>query len=320
MSEVPVSYQADTPRLDYVMCASPAGMHRMAYWEWGDPHNDKVLLCVHGLTRTGRDFDVLAARLAGEYRVVCPDIVGRGRSDWLIDPAHYVIPQYVADILTLLARLNPRRLDWVGTSMGGLIGLGLVAGLASSAALRPPRGPFGLDASHTLPLGRMVLNDIGPNLSDRGLNRIAEYVGKPETFDSFEQAVEYVKSVSEGFGPHDDEGWQALTRHVFNQQDGKWVKHYDLRIAAAIAKQDATVLKGAEAVLWAGFESLREPVLVLRGETSDLLTEQGLREMQQRNVLAHGITFSGVGHAPTLRSNDQVEAVAAFLLEEQATR
>lgn len=318
MSEVPAHYLAGNPRLEHVMCASPAGMHRMAYWEWGDPHNDRVLLCVHGLTRSGRDFDVLAARLAGEYRVVCPDVVGRGRSDWLIDPSHYVIPQYVSDMLTLAARLNPARLDWVGTSMGGLIGMGLAAGLATSAALRPQRGEFGLEASQTLMLGRMVLNDIGPTLNDSGLSRIAEYVGKPETFDSFDQAVEYVKSVSQGFGPHDDEGWQALTRHVFNQQGGQWVKHYDLRIATPIAKQDAAVLKGAEAVLWAGFESLREPVLVLRGETSDLLTEQGLQEMEQRNVLARGITFAGVGHAPTLRSDDQVEAVAAFLLEDSA--
>lgn len=306
------------PRLDYVMCASPSGMHRMAYWEWGDPANDNVLLCVHGLTRSGRDFDVLAQRLCGDYRVVCPDVVGRGRSDWLIDPSYYAIPQYVSDMLTLIARLNPARLDWVGTSMGGLIGMGMAAGLVASAAMRPPRGNIGLAPSETLALGRVVLNDIGPILNDNGLNRIAGYVGKAETFDSFEQAVEYVKSVSQGFGPHDDAGWQALTQHIFNQQEGQWVKHYDLRIAEPIARQDATVLKGAEAVLWTGFESLREPVLVLRGETSDLLTEQGLHEMEKRNALARGLTFAGVGHAPTLRSDDQVEAVAAFLLEASA--
>lgn len=315
MSEVSATYIQEQPRLDYVMCASPAGMHRMAYWEWGDPQNDRVLLCVHGLTRTGRDFDLLAARLAPHYRVVCPDVVGRGKSDWLINPQFYAIPQYVGDMLTLIARLKPARLDWVGTSMGGLIGMGMAAGLATSAVLRPNRGEFGLGADQTLSLGRMVLNDIGPALNDTGLSRIAEYVGKAEEFDSFEQAVEYVKNVSQGFGPHDDAGWQALTRHVFNQQGNRWVKHYDLRIAEPIAQQSADVLRGAEAVLWAGFESLREPVLVLRGETSDLLTEQGLQEMQARNVRARGVTFKGVGHAPTLRSDDQIETVAAFLLE-----
>ena len=315
MSEVSATYGDAQPRLDYVMCASPGGMHRMAYWEWGDPQNDQVLLCVHGLTRNGRDFDVLAARMAQEYRVICPDVVGRGRSDWLINPAFYVIPQYVSDMLTLIARLNPKRLDWVGTSMGGLIGMGLAAGLATSAAMRPSRGRFGLDAPPSLPLGRMVLNDIGPILNDTGLSRISEYVGKNETFDSFEQAVEYVKNVSQGFGPHDEVGWQALTRYVFNQEGEQWVKHYDLRIAEPIAKQDASVLRGAETMLWAGFESLPEPVLVLRGESSDLLTEPGLQEMLQRNVKARGLTFTGVGHAPSLRSDDQVEAVAAFLLE-----
>lgn len=315
MNELLMPTSAAEPRLRYVMCASPSGMHRMAYWEWGDPDNDRVLLCVHGLTRTGRDFDVLAQRLAGNYRVVCPDVVGRGKSDWLIDPSHYAVPQYVSDMLTLIARLDSSRLDWVGTSMGGLIGMGVAAGLAGSALMRPQRGEFGLDPSDTLQIGRMVLNDIGPTLSDTGLSRIAEYVGKAETFDSFEQAVEYVKRVSAGFGPHDAAGWQALTRHTFNQQGGQWVKHYDLRIAEPIARQDATVLKGAEAVLWSGFESLREPVLVLRGETSDLLTAPSLEAMQQRNVRARALTFTGVGHAPTLRSPDQVEAVAAFLLE-----
>jgi len=315
MSDLPRLHSTGEPRLHHVMCASPGGLHRMAYWEWGDPDNDRVLLCVHGLTRSGRDFDPLAARLADTYRVVCPDVVGRGRSDWLVNPEHYVIPQYVSDMLTLIARLNPARLDWVGTSMGGLIGLGLAAGLAMSAAMRPQRGEFGLDASQTLQLGHMVLNDIGPSLNDSGLSRIADYVGRQETFDSFGEAVEYVKTVSEGFGPHDDAGWEDLTRYVFNQQGGQWVKHYDLRIAEPIARQNATVLKGAEALLWAGFESLRSPVLILRGASSDLLTEESMQEMQQRNVLARGITFAGVGHAPTLRSADQVEAVAAFLQE-----
>lgn len=315
MSEMSAASVEAQPRLDFVMCASPAGMHRMAYWEWGDPDNDRVLLCVHGLTRNGRDFDVLAARLAPHYRVVCPDVVGRGKSDWLINPAFYAIPQYVADMLTLIARLKPARLDWVGTSMGGLIGMGMAAGLTTSALMRLDRGELGLDPSHGIPLGRMVLNDIGPALNDKGLSRIAEYVGKREEFDSFEQAVEYVKRISEGFGPHDDEGWRALTRHVFNRQGDRWVKHYDLRIAEPIAQQDAAVLRGAEAVLCAGFESLREPVLVLRGETSDLLTEAGMLDMQKRNPRARGVTFKGVGHAPTLRSPDQVDTVAAFLLE-----
>ncbi|HLV28145.1 MAG TPA: alpha/beta hydrolase [Burkholderiaceae bacterium] len=317
MSDLQQAASPAEPRLSYVMCASKSGMHRMAYWEWGDPDNDQVLLCVHGLTRNGRDFDPLAARMAKHYRVVCPDVVGRGRSDWLIDPAHYVIPQYVADMLTLIARLNPARLDWVGTSMGGLIAMGLAAGLSMSAAMRPARGELGLPPAQTISLGKVVLNDIGPSLDDTGLSRIAEYVGRAEVFDSFEEAVEYVKCVSQSFGPHDEAGWQALTRHIFIPKGGQWVKHYDLRIAEPIARQDPAVLKGAEAVLWTGFQSLSEPVLVLRGETSDLLSEQSLMEMQQRNPRARGLTFKGVGHAPTLRSDDQLDVVADFLLDRQ---
>ena len=304
----------EQPRLLHVLCASPGGLHRVAYWEWGDPDNDRVLLCVHGLTRTGRDFDPLARRLAGDYRVVCPDIVGRGESDWLVDPQHYVIPQYVSDMITLIARLRPRQLDWVGTSMGGLIAMGLSAGLAMAAAMRPG-GPRSIDTQASIPLGRLVLNDIGPIINDSGLSRITDYVGTPEEFDSFEQAVDYVKRVSAGFGEHDLEGWRDLTRHVFVEKAGRWVKHYDLRIAQPVAQQNAAVLKGAEAVLWAGFESLKQPVLVLRGATSDLLTEHGLHEMQRRNPLARTVTFEGVGHAPALRSAEQIETVAGFLLE-----
>src|SRR5690606_23554880 len=129
---VNVTPSAVEPRLNRVSCLSPAGLHRMAYWEWGDPQNDRVLLCVHGLTRTGRDFDALARRLCQEYRVVCPDVVGRGMSDWLSEPAYYIVPQYLADMVTLIARLNPRVLHWFGTSMGGMIGMTL-AGLPGAS-------------------------------------------------------------------------------------------------------------------------------------------------------------------------------------------
>ncbi len=302
------------PRLDYVMCASPAGTHRMAYWEWGDPANDRVLLCVHGLTRTGRDFDHLARRLAPHYRVVCPDVVGRGKSDWLINAAGYVVPQYVADMLTLIARLKPAQLDWVGTSMGGLIGLGLAGTLAISAIIRPDRGACGLPADQTLPLGKMVLNDIGPKLSFSGLTRIAEYVGQPMQFDTFAQAVDYVRSVSAGFGAHDQAGWEDLTRYVFNQQGDHWARHYDLRIAEPFAEQSEARIQASEAILWAAYESITAPILLMRGEESDLLTAEVAEEMLARNPHARLHTVPHVGHAPTLRSGDQIEPVAEFLL------
>ncbi|MCU0775635.1 MAG: alpha/beta hydrolase, partial [Ideonella sp.] len=160
---------AAEPRLHHVQCLDPRGLHRMAYWEWGDPANDRVLVCVHGLSRQGRDFDVLARAMSDRYRVVCPDVVGRGESDRLADPMGYAVPTYVADMVTLLARLNARTLHWVGTSMGGLIGLG-VASLANT------------------PVERLVLNDVGPKIEAGALQRIGSYLGAPLTWGSLDEA------------------------------------------------------------------------------------------------------------------------------------
>ena len=142
-----------SPRLRHVQCLDPRGLHRMAYWEWGDPANRDVLVCVHGLSRQGRDFDVLAQALVDRYRVVCPDVVGRGESDRLADPAGYQIPTYVADMVTLVARLDVEQVDWVGTSMGGLIGMAL-GGLPNT------------------PIRKMVLNEVGPHIEPVALQRI----------------------------------------------------------------------------------------------------------------------------------------------------
>lgn len=302
------------PRLQSITCASPAGLHRMAYWEWGDPDNDRVLLCVHGLTRTGRDFDLLARALQDTYRVVCPDVVGRGRSDWLIDPVGYTVPQYVADMVSLIARLNATRIDWVGTSMGGLIGLGLAGAAVAGPHLRPNRGAYGLGSSADIPLGRMVFNDIGPMLDLDGLSRIASYVSEDIRFDHFQQAADYVQATSQGFGPHDADGWRALAEHVFNEQDGQWVKHYDLRMGQAFDLQTPQVIEVAETLLWQAWDHLPMPTLVLRGAQSDILAADTLRDMLARNKNAQAVEFPGVGHAPTLRSDDQIAAVCQFLL------
>ncbi len=301
------------PRLEYVMCASPSGVHRMAYWEWGDAGNEKVLVCVHGLTRCGRDFDELAGKLAPHYRVVCPDVVGRGRSDWLIDPSAYTVPQYISDMLTLVARLDVEQVDWLGTSMGGLIGLGLAGALAMSAVQRPQRGEFGLPQARTVRLGKVVLNDIGPRLDAQGIARIAGYVGSDVSFDTFDEAVAYVQSVSAGFGPHSQALWKRLTRDMFNQHDGRWVRHYDLRLAAPMALQDETALKAAEFMLWSAYESLTSPVLLLRGEESDVLSRDTATEMLARNNRAQQVEFHGVGHAPTLLTEEQIAPIERFL-------
>src|SRR5688572_13369999 len=180
------------PRRRSVQCASTRGLHRLAYLEWGDPRNRDVLVCVHGLTRTGRDFDALARALSIQFRVVCPDIAGRGDSDRLPDPALYAIPQYVADMVTLIARLDVESVRWVGTSMGGLIGMALAAQAGS-------------------PVRRLVLNDVGAIVTRTSLERIASYVGKAPDFATIEDAERYIRQVSAPFGPHSDAEWRFLT-------------------------------------------------------------------------------------------------------------
>ena len=305
------------PRLDYVTCASPAGLHRMAYWEWGDPGNDRVLLCVHGLTRTGRDFDELAQRMAGEFRVVCPDVVGRGASDWLLNPSFYTVPQYVADMLTLLARLRPATLDWVGTSMGGLIGLGLAGTMAMTTAIRAadprPGARSGELPAAGLRLNRMVLNDVGPRLEAAALGRIGSYVGQPVAFATLAEAVRATRQTAASFGPHTDEQWETFTRRVYRQRGDQWVKHYDLGLAAPLAGQDAEAYATGEQLLWQAYDALDCPVLIVRGAESDLLSAATLDEMLTRNARARSVQFAGVGHAPTLMTPEQIEPVAAFL-------
>lgn len=287
----------------------------MAYWEWGEATSRNTLICVHGLTRCGRDFDELAQSLVPEYRVVAPDIVGRGRSDWLVDPSGYAVPQYVSDILTLIARLDVDEVDWLGTSMGGLIGLGLVGALAASAAGRVQHEGQGLPASSALRVRKMVLNDIGPRLERQGLARIASYVGTEVSFDTFDEAVAYVQSVSSGFGPHSQVQWERLTRDVFHQKNGRWIRHYDLRLAQPMMQQDESALDAAEKILWAAYESIASPILVLRGAESDVLTRETANDMILRNRHTELTEFQGVGHAPTLMLDEQIKAVVDFLCD-----
>ena len=314
-----------TPRLNYVVCTSPAGIHRMAYWEWGDPNNSRILLCVHGLTRTGRDFDALAQALSPYYRVVCPDIVGRGKSDRLADPDAYVVPQYVADIFTLLARLQPTTLDWVGTSMGGLIGLGVASALCNAQQLLAwSTNESSLSVSELIPFRRMVINDIGPVINTEGLARIGNYIDQELVFDSFEETVANAKVRWQDFGPHTQAQWEHLTNYVFTQQDGQWLLAYDLGIAAPFKKQflqqkeeqAEAIVQDAEEVLWQAFENLPAEVLIIHGELSDLLSNTTTKEMLGRNPKASLYEVQGVGHAPTLMQTEQIEKVKQFLLQE----
>ncbi len=271
----------------------------MAYWEWGDAENPQVVVCVHGLSRQGRDFDRLAQALCGRFRVVCPDVAGRGRSQWLA-AEHYRVEQYVADMVTLLARLRAERLGWVGTSMGGLIGLGL-AGLGDS------------------PLQALVLNDIGPAIAEDGLRRLASNLGQRMEFPDLEQAADYLWSVSSSFGPHSREEWLALCRPMLVEQDGGGLRlHYDPAIMRSFAQladpAAASALAAAEQAVWALYDAVRAPTLLLRGAQSDILDEATAQAMRVRGPRARLLQWDAVGHAPTLVSRQQIEPVVEFLL------
>ena len=275
-----------------VQCVTPSGLHRMAYNEWGDPAGPKVLVCVHGLSRCSRDFDTLARAMADEYRVVCPDVPGRGLSDWLKNPMEYQVQTYLADMVTLLARLDADCVHWVGTSMGGMIGMAL-ASLADT------------------PVQKLVLNDVGPIIAAGSLARIGEYLGKAPAFPDFAAAVQYIRAVSAPFGPHSDAQWSTLTEHVVRRQaDGSYRMHYDPAIAVPFTA--AKIDKDIE--LWNYYDAIRCPTLVLRGALSDLLKRETLEQMAGRGPRARTVEIAGVGHAPTLLHADQIALVRDFLL------
>jgi pimeloyl-ACP methyl ester carboxylesterase len=284
------------PRVHHMLGLDPDGFHKIAYVEWGDPGSARVAVCVHGLTRQGRDFDSLARALAAKgFRVVCPDVAGRGLSDRLADPKNYAAPQYLADMTALIARLCVERVDWVGTSMGGLIGLLLAA--------KP-----------NTPVRRLVMNDIGPFVAKAALQNIAGYLGTDPFFSDFAAAVSYIRSVHAGFGPLADEEWAHLARHSVRAEPGGGFRLlYDPAIADPFRQTAET-----DTDLWSAWPKIRAPVLVLRGEASEVLSPDTARLMASGGPDGTGpkaevVTFPGVGHAPALMSGDQIAKVADWL-------
>ena len=301
------------PRLCYARCPGAAATtnapdhtgHRMAYWQWGDPANPHVVVCVHGLTRQGRDFDVLAQSLGKFARVICPDVVGRGQSDWLQDPQAYQLTTYAGDMLALLAQVHGKAsiitLDWVGTSMGGLIGMAL---------LGTPGTPL------PVPVRRLVLNDIGPTLDVAALQRIARYLGKTGRFDTLLQAADAMRAISSSFGPHTPAQWLALSQHMVRPlvaNEPVLTLHYDPALASAFSTFTAESAAAGEAALWALYDQITAQTLLLRGAESDLLSAATAYAMAQRGPRVRLVEFAGVGHAPTFVADDQVATVVGFL-------
>jgi len=267
----------------------PHGFHRIAYVEWGVASH-RTVICAHGLTRNGRDFDRLAAALADARRVVCPDMVGRGRSAWLADGAGYGYPQYCADSNALIARLGVESVDWVGTSMGGLIGLMLAAMPGA-------------------PIRRLVLNDIGPFIPQAALVRMAGYVGKDPAFADRAALEAYLRQVHAQFGPLDDADWQHLAEHSYRRGEGG-----ELRLAydPAIGRPFAGPLENVD--LWPLWDKVTCPVLLLRGAQSDLLLRETAETMTRRGPRARLVEFAEAGHAPSLMAAHQIAVVRDWLL------
>ena len=275
-------------REDSILCMDPHGFHRMRYVEWGEASNPRVLICVHGLTRNARDFDYIAERLADAYRVICPDVVGRGRSDWLRVKADYNYPAYCTDMAALIAKLGADTVDWIGTSMGGIIGM-IIASLPGS------------------PVRKLVLNDVGCLVPKAALERIGKYLGSDPAFESLEVLEDAMRSVSP-FGDLTAEQWRHLAVHSARQEEGKWRFRYDPGIAELF--QDTPL---ADVDLRRYWNAVRGPALVIRGEESDLLLPEHLEEMRRR-AHTEALLVPRCGHPPMLMDDAQVMAVRRFLL------
>jgi pimeloyl-ACP methyl ester carboxylesterase len=272
-------------------CLGPHGFHRLAYWEWPGPPEAPTVLCLHGLTRNGRDFNALAEALSANRRVIAPDMPGRGASEWLTDPADYAYPVYLADVGALIARLDVERLDLVGTSMGGIIGM-LLASLPGH------------------PIGRLVINDVGPLIAKDGLARIATYVGEEPSFADLAALEAALKVRAATFGPLSDAQWHYLAGiSARTKPDGTLGFAYDTRIAEAFRAAPP-----ADIDLWPQWDQIRCPTLLLRGAQSDLLRDGDAQAMTERGPRARLVEFQGVGHAPALMAADQIAVIRDFLL------
>jgi pimeloyl-ACP methyl ester carboxylesterase len=279
---------------------SPSGFHDIAYADWGPLDDKRPVICVHGLTRQGRDFDHLAQRLvAAGRRVICPDLPGRGRSGRLVNPDDYALPQYCADVNALIARLNVGEVDWVGTSLGGLIGISL-AGFRGSI------------------IRKLVVNDIGPFVSATGLRRIGQYIGTmPPAFATIEQAEQYFRSTLTPYGDLADAHWRHLTQHSiqWDTDRQRYAMLCDPAVAYAFRSPWFHPLN-----LWKYWEAIKAPTLILHGAKSDLLSADLALEMRKRNPLASVFRFDECGHVPPLMAADQIEIVRHFLLKDEPSR
>ncbi len=290
------------PRFDEVPALGPHGFTRVAYVEWGPPDAEQVVICMHGLTRNGRDFDFLAKRLAHRgLRVIAPDLPGRGRSDWVTPPTDYATPLYLAAAAAVIARSGAKAVDWVGTSLGGHVGMEIAA--QANATIR-----------------RLVLNDFGARVAGIALQRIGSYLRMKRRFTDVNELETHLRTIHEPFGHLTDAQWQHLAEHSAQKsEEGDIRQHYDPGIGRAFSWPLMVDIS-----LWDVWEKVACPVMILRGEDSDLLHASTVREMQRRGIagkngLVRQVEVRGVGHAPALMSDSQITLIEDFLADEKVT-
>ena len=277
----------------------------MVVHEWGEPDNDQVLVCVHGLTRVGQDFQALAQRFSATHRVLAPDVVGRGASDWLVDPQHYVVAQYAQDMQEMAAQLNLPPVHWVGTSMGGLVAM-MLAGHPERSQLFP-----------AIELRSLVLNDVGAVVSGAALGRIGRYLGADPYFQTVDEAESLVRKIFSGFGEHSDAQWRHLTQVVLHPDGEGFRFHYDPALSEPF-RAAFSMVEGEnppDMDLWSLYDNLALPTLLMRGGDSDILTEDVALAMTQRGPRARLLTVPGVGHAPSLVRAGEIESILEWVTD-----
>lgn len=281
-------------RLDISVPASKeAQAHTLTCWAWGDEEAENTLLCVHGLTRNGRDFDFMARELANDFYVLCPDMPGRGHSSYL-KAREYNYDTYVDDILHLLAMQDVEQLHWLGTSMGGILAMIM-------AAQKP-----GL-------LSSIIINDVGCTMPEVGLRRIFDYVGTNMEFATRQAAQDHLRLICMPFGINDEAHWQHFFTHSLEEKNGAWRLRYDPAIGKALKEADLSNID-----LWPCWEEVKEvPTMLIRGESSDIFLENVAAKMADTHPALTRYTVKNTGHAPALMAEDQVKTVSNWLRKQR---
>ncbi len=277
------------PRQNFMPYLSSEGFHRLAYREWGDIDNPYTLICVHGISRNGRDFDNVAAKLATHYKVICVDMPGRGKSDWIKDKSLYVMDLYVSVCAALIAKTGAATVHWLGTSMGGRIGINL--------ASRP-----------NTPVTKLVLNDMGPYIEPAGRKDNFTSFGTDPRFASEAEGIEFIRSTRAAFGPTTEDAWIKFCKDSLRKlPDGQWTLHYDPGL-----KETATTPSTST---WDQWEQISCPVFLLWGLKSKLLVAETVERIKTTGPCADVFEVPYAGHCPRLENDEQINAVYDFLVE-----